>query len=251
MLLKRSLIISVLFIAVLGLSQTSWCKVKIATGEYAPFTTESLEDKGFFSAIVTAAFKEMGEEVEFTFFPWKRCEIVLKKGEFFAAIPYAKSEDREKVFDFSDIAHVTEELLYYYEPKNDLSSFNYTKYSDLKPYKIAGMLGYYYVDPMKKAGLKVDSTPNEILAFKKLIGGRVDIVPIDQIAGMALIKENFSKESHNIKTIKNPFSTSYSFLMISRKYPDAKALTEKFNKGLKIIKENGIYNEILKRHNLL
>ncbi len=248
--LKRLISISVLCIAVFGFSQTSWSKVKIATGEYPPYTTETLEDKGFVSAIVVAAFKEMGEEVEFKFFPWKRCEKVVEKGEFFAAIPYSKSEDREKEFDFSDIVHVTEEFLYYYKPKNDFSSFNYTGYSDLKPYKVAGVLGYYYVDPMKKKGINVDSTPNEISAFKKLIAGRVEFVPFDIITGSTLIREHFANESDNIKTVKNPIATSYSFLMISRKYPDAKALTEKFNRGLIIIKEKMIYNDIMKRHNL-
>ncbi len=249
--LRRFIILSVLCIAVLGLTQTSWSEVKIATGDYPPFTSETMDGKGFFSEIVTAAFKEMGEEVSFSFFPWKRCESVVQKGDFFAAIPYSKSEEREKIFDFSDIGHVTEELLFYYAPQNDLSSFNYTSYSDLKPYKIAGMLGYYYVEAMKKAGLKLDNTPNEIAAFKKLISGRVDLIPIDKTTGMTLIKENFPKELANIKTVKNPLGASYSLLMISRKYPDAKALTEKFNMGLKKIQENGTYDAILKKHNLL
>ncbi len=249
--LKRFILLSVLCIAVLGLTQTSWSEVKIATGDYPPFTSETMDGKGFFSEIVTAAFKEMGEEVSYSFFPWKRCESVVQKGDFFAAIPYSKSEEREKIFDFSDIGHVSEELLFYYAPQNDLSSFNYTKYSDLKPYKIAGMLGYYYIEAMKKEGLKLDNTPNEIAAFKKLIGGRVDLIPIDKTTGMTLIKENFPNELANIKTVKNPLGASYSLLMISRKYPDAKALTEKFNMGLKKIQENGIYDAILKKHNLL
>ncbi len=99
--------------------------------------------------------------------------------------------------------------------------------------------------------MSLDSTPNEISAFKKLISGRVDIIPLDKITGMTLIKENFPNELANIKTVKTPITTSYSFLMISRKYPDAKALTEKFNMGLKKIQENGTYDAILKKHNLL
>ncbi len=251
MLLKRRIIFSILFIAVFGLAQAAWCKVKIATGEYPPFTTEALEDKGFFSAIVKAAFNEVGEEVEFSFLPWKRCEHLVKKGDYFAAIPYAKSEKREKEFDFSDEAYMSIELIYYYEPKNDLSSFNYSEYSDLKSFNIAGIHGYYYVDPMKKLGLKMDSTPNELMAFKKLIAGRVDIILMDQITGMSIIKKNFPNEGQNIKTVKNPSNSSNSFLMISRKYPKAKELTDKFNQGLKKIQENGIYDDILKRHNLL
>ena len=59
--------------------------VEITTGEYAPWTSESLKHGGFSTHIITEAFKLEGYEVNFTFYPWKRVYEAAKDGKRFHA----------------------------------------------------------------------------------------------------------------------------------------------------------------------
>ena len=46
--------------------------VVISTGEWAPFTSESMDNNGVGLHIISAAFAQVGLEVEYQFLPWTR-----------------------------------------------------------------------------------------------------------------------------------------------------------------------------------
>ncbi len=53
-------------------------KITLVTGEFPPYTSKTLEHRGFSTEIVSAVFQEMGKEVEYKFYPWRRCEDLVQ-----------------------------------------------------------------------------------------------------------------------------------------------------------------------------
>jgi len=224
-------------------------KVVLATGEWAPYTSEKMAGGGFFTEIVTAVFKEAGIEVEYKYYPWLRCESEAKAGTAFAAFPYIITPERKKIFDFTDGIYASKARFFYM--KNKITTdVKWEKYEDLKNYKIAGTLGYWYVKSFEKAGLKPDYANDDTASMKKLQAGRVDLFPTDELVGWGIIKKEFPGEVSNFGVVKKPLNVDNLMLMVSRSYPDSAAIKVKVNAALKRIKEKGIYSAILKKYGM-
>jgi polar amino acid transport system substrate-binding protein len=127
-------------------------EVVLATGEWTPYVSETMEGYGAFAEIVSAAFKEMGVPVKYVFSPWKRAEGEVYAGEAFAAFPYIKTEERLKKYDYSDPV-MPSTGVFFYMPNRQKSKITYEKLEDLKSYRVGGVLGYWYEEPFKQAGL--------------------------------------------------------------------------------------------------
>ncbi len=227
-------------------------KVTMVTGEWPPFTSQDLEGKGFITEIITAVSNEIGIETEYKFYPWNRCELLVKEGKAFAAFPYSKNEKRQKIYDYSEPIIRTRDKFYFYKEYHKKDDFTYNKLEDLKPYNIAGMAGYYYIELFENAGMgdNLDYTDNELLAVKKLIAGRVDLVPLNELNAVQLINKHFPDEADNFNALDNPLTQNELHLIVSRTYPDAEKILVSFNDGLNRIKENGIYESILNKYGL-
>ncbi|MBF0224481.1 MAG: transporter substrate-binding domain-containing protein [Desulfobacterales bacterium] len=247
---KVSIFVAVVLILVLfGANSFAADKVVLVTGEWEPYTSEKIENYGFFSEIVTAVFKEIGVEIEYQFLPWKRCELTVKEGKAFATFPYAVSEERKKDFDFTD--NVASSTGRFFFMKSKLKKeVVWENFSDLKDYKLGGTLGYWYEKDFKEAGLKVDYASSDTTGMEKLYAGRFELLATEELVGWGLIKKLFPKDIDDFDTLKKPLNVSELHLMVSKIYPNSSEIKEKFNSGLKSIKEKGIYSEILKKYNL-
>ncbi len=95
------------FIAIFSLCLTQSVvakdKVIIATGEYTPFVSAALKHNGYVSHIIQKAFSFEGIDVEFRYLPWKRSYESTKEGEYDASSFWYESDERKKVFYYSDI----------------------------------------------------------------------------------------------------------------------------------------------------
>lgn len=222
-------------------------EISLATGEWAPYTSEKMEGQGAFTEIVSAVFKEMGQPVKYLFYPWKRAEAETKSGNVFAAFPYITTDERQKDYDFSDPVMISTGK-FFYMPKHQKTEISFTKLEDLQAYNVGGVLGYWYEDPFKQAGLKVDYVSSDEQNIQKLYLGRVDLAAGEELVGWALIKQLYPNEMGQFATLQKSINEDPLRLMISRKYPGASALTLKFNIALKAIADKGIIKQILEKY---
>ena len=65
-----------------------------------------------------------------------------------------------------------------------------------------------------------------------------------------MIKETYPEQVTTFVVAQKPESTDAFRIMVSRKYPNSKELLNKFNEGLKTIKNNGIFHNILKQYDV-
>lgn len=223
--------------------------VILTTGEWAPYTSETLENYGAFTEIVSAVFKEMGVSVKYVFYPWKRAEEEVKAGNVFAAFPYIETAERSQEYDFSAPVFISTGK-FFYLPKNHPSGIQYEKLEDLKAYRIGGVLGYWYEAQFQQAGLQTDYVSSDELNLQKLYQGRVDLAVCDELVGWTLIQKLYPQDAGQFATLAKPLNEDALRLLVSRKFPGAGELTLKFNAALQAIREKGIMQQILSKYGL-
>jgi len=246
--MKKYILIVLAVCLILPSSLWAQKPIQLLTGEVSPYVSKALEGYGFLTEIVTLTFKEMGLKAQYKFYPWKRCEFLVKGGEAWATFPYSYTEKRAEEFHFSDIIGYSTTRFFYYK---NIGTLHYETIEDLKQYKLGGVSGYFYEERFKKAGLRVSYSRNELIAMKKLIAGRVDFLPINEVVGWELIRKNFPQEIiKGFGTLEKPLSQDPLRLMVSKAYPDSQSLLNHFNTTFKKVKKTPAYNTILNKYSL-
>ena len=222
--------------------------ITLNTGEWAPFTSKNLPENGFAAAIVTAVLLEMGHEPEYKFYPWKRAKIMVEQQEVLATFPWSKTEERKKLFAYSESFASSKTKLFYFKDK--LKNVKFKKLKDLKKYIIAGTISYSYLETFSKAGIKVDEASSDEFGFRKLKAGRVDFFACEELVAWQLIKKYFPEEAANFGSLEKEISNDDEYIITSKKNPDGKEFLKMFNEGLKKIKANGTYSKILRKYGI-
>ena len=215
-------------------------KISLATGEWIPYTSANMDDKGNFTNKVSIVFQEMGEDPNYLFYPWRRCFDSVVKSRVWAAFPYSFTEKRAKDVWFSDMLSCSKTVFFYYDPNNGSKNFHFSRLEDLKPYQLGGVTGFFYEESFKKAGLSVDYVSKEINAIEKLKLGRIDLMPVNELVGWNLINNHFPADAHNFKTLPKSLSVEPLHLIVSKDYPGSKVLFDRFNEALKRCREKGL-----------
>ena len=231
---------------------TAWAAdtppIPLVTGEWPPYTGKSVEGEGVVVEIVRAVFQRMGRQPHIEFYPWKRCEAYVQHGLAWATFPYAITAQRLANFRFSDPIIEGKEVWFYYGEK--MKSVKYEDLTDLRPYKIGAVSGYWYGDSFREAGLSVDETSEDIAGLRKLRAGRIDLFPMNELAGIWLINTVFAHDQHSFGMLTKPLGLNRNALMVSKSYPDSDALLEDFNSALRTVREDGTDERIRRRHGL-
>jgi len=240
----------IVLLMMIGLMTISFSarKVLVLSSEYKPLVSETAADHGILAEIITEAFSRIPEyDVRFDFYPWTRCEALVESGYAWGAFPFSMTEERQKRFLFSDILFQSDMVFFYDKRALDIVSLTYEDLSDLRGYAIGCVSGYYYKDRFEEAGLNMLFSPKEEIAFRNLVAGRVDLVPMMDIAGWTLLKEHFSEKLSTIDTLEKPFDRTTGSMMVSKIYPESEIILEAFNLALKTMREDGTYQKLIEK----
>ena len=222
-------------------------KLTLATGEWTPYSSETLEGYGFITEIVTEVMVEMGLTPKYEFHSWTRCYSLVKRGRVWAAFPYSYTAERAQDVLFSDtIGESTTKFFYY----NKEQPYPYERLEDLRPYKLAGVKGYFYEQDFQENGLDVSYTSDELSALKRLAAGRVDLMPMNELVGWALIQKHFPAEAEKFGTLEKAYDTNELKLIVSKEFPEGQELLQQFNEALQRVKQTDAYRAIFTKYGL-
>lgn len=219
----------------------------LVTHEYEPYVSMHCQRKGFLHEIVEAAFTEVGIGIEVEYRPWRRCALLVEEGVAFAAFPYGKTDRREEPAWFSDEIGECRNVFFYHKARMD--DFVFTDLAALRPYLIAGTSGHYYEDIFRKERLRVDYAPGEASGVRKIRMMRADLFAEDEMVGWSLIARIFPSSVDKFASTP-PWNINPQYLMVSKRYPGAKQIMERFNKGLAAIRKKGIYGRIYSKYGI-
>ena len=226
--------------------------VTISNGEWAPFLSEHLPFGGIATRIVTAAFVAAGVDVEYRWYgdAWERAKRDMEHGEVdFSAVWY-HTEERAKKFRFTDPVIDVATVFFYHKD----SPFDWDYIDTIAPDKVIGVTrGYSYTaefDAAKRAGkFRHEVADRDILNFRKLLRRRIDAFVIGELVGHDILKQSFSpSEIAALAVHPKKISEASMYVLISRNHPRAPTLLARFNEGLRLLKDRGEYESIMREY---
>ncbi|MBF0573715.1 MAG: transporter substrate-binding domain-containing protein [Desulfamplus sp.] len=222
-------------------------KIVILGTDWEPYTGGNLPENGFFSEIAVKSLEKRGYKVEVKIVPWKRALETTKLGNSDGLLGASFTEERTKFFHYPK---------YYWESASHFfmkrgKQKNFTTIEALCPATIGILAGSFYEERFKKIEcIKLDPAPSVNLNIRKLIGGRFDYLLESKDSVNYIMKKEFPSEIDSIQPLLPPYEIDRIFLVFSKKNPNYQQISDDFDKGVKMIQENGTYEEILKKHGI-
>ena len=218
--------------------------VRIAIGEWPPYLAENLPHYGVAAHIVKEAFNAAGREVEFQFLPWGRVVVYVENSRFDTSILWVETEERAKSFLFSDVLLEGEAVFFY----NEAKPLEWQTHPDLSNLHFGGLLSasYPWFEAAKAEGrdMQMELVTDERQNFSKLISGRIDAFSLDKLVGLHLLQQDFANQRDQVGYDPTPIE-SWPYRLIFTKSTRGEELVEAFNKGLGIIKQQGVIDTYL------
>lgn len=211
--------------------------ITLTNGEWPPYLSEQAPGYGIASRIVTDAFAAAGVEVRYVFRPWKRAYLEAAGGTYDGTLVWTWGEARAKHFLFSDPVFEGRSVFFHLKSR----PVSWSRFADLTAYRIGGTLGYEY-EFERTPGIAIERANTDLANFRKLLAGRIDLFPSDINAGYALLKAEFTDEDRRqLATHPKAYNVVSYHLLLNRKNPRNIRLMNRFNQGLRTLKDIGRY----------
>lgn len=241
-----------LLLFIFQLSSTAWSEVivKLANGEWPPYHSINLKHHGVASHIIEEAFALEGIKVHYHFAPWKRGMKMAEYGELNGTAVWRYQSDIQEKFYYSDPVFTSETVFFHLKS----FPFAWNEFTDLKGLRIGGTIGYTYNEDYRKAEASkeynIQRISNDELNFSMLLRNRIDIFPITKEVGYFLLQTQYTQNQASLFTYHaksmTPEHERTLHLLLSKHDEKNQQLMASFNKGLKKLKESGLYHQYLK-----
>lgn len=228
-------------------------ELRFSIGEWAPYTSEAIDNRGMATELVAAACLAEGLRPSFEFVPWKRAESYVSSGDCFGTFPYLEIPERQGRFLFSNALFTSSFAIMRNRTNGRSTGLPSTAPEAFKGLKVGITAGTDAVRlPLEKAGALVEETPSVGPSIQKLAAGRIDFVIDDKAVLFHSLKELRAKgAAASLEVLEAGFGEAKTFkVMVSPKFPDSARLLQRLNEGLRKIRADGTYRKILVHYGL-
>jgi polar amino acid transport system substrate-binding protein len=254
MLLLARVLPAVLVAALLGSGGVSDClaegnasMLRLANGEWPPFTGRDLPAGGCDSQVVSEVFAREGIQVQYEFLPWARGLLLSLSGMLDGAVEWDDTPEHRKSHFVSQETLSQQQWVFMHRKATKVS---WERLDDLHPYVIGLTIGYAYsdvfVDLRRQRPTMFHEAASDLLNLKKLLTGRIDLFPIVGPVGQYLIKKELRAEDQAELTLQTkPLAMFTPHLLLSRAVPENERRMQLFEQGLQRLKASDRYREIM------
>jgi len=218
--------------------------ITLSNGEWLPYLSESLPHYGAVSRIVSEAFALEGVTVKYVFRPWSRAYAEAQRGLVNGSVVWSvgpMTTERAREFLSSDTVLEAQSVFFLRKGYN----FTWTRDADLAGLRVGGVAGYEYRFE-EVPGVHLDRAPTEELNLRKLVAGRVDVVPASLDVGRYILRTKFKpEEAAGITVAPGRYNTTHYRLIMRRADAENAGYIERFNRGLRKLKESGRYDQYM------
>lgn len=154
-------------------------KILVVTEEMPPynFTDNKNNITGLATEIVQEIFKRADLAYEITSLPWSRAIRTALSNPDVAIYSIGRNEERELRFKWVGAIASREVWLYKLKSRHDI---RIKELPDLALYVIGGIRDGLRTQYLLKEGFTVDLVTDDINNLRKLLAGRIDLLPIDE-----------------------------------------------------------------------
>ena len=244
-------------------------QVKLLTLEWEPYVGSNIPNKGFVTALITQAFEKAGYDVEIEFHTWDKAMEMARNGKADGIFPAYRDKSREEHFIFSKpfaksylelckrrtfqspspSGGVADEKGYYIQYITDPRIDQTQALRDLKKYKFGVVKGYANTPEFDAADfltkVQVASDKDNIA---QLLSDEVQLIVIDRYVARNIMIKQFPWRSDGIEFLQPTLSSKDLYLAISKNTNNSEEKLKAFDAGLKILKEDGILDRIMRQY---
>ena len=221
----------------------------ITTDDYVPYTiVDGKNVSGVVTDIVAAALKAEGHTVSFVAAPWARAMSMAESGEATGTMPWFKTPEREEKFLYSEAVIDAKNVIFFRKGGKLTKDLAWESYADLAAYRMGGVIGYWYVEGFKRAGIKLQFVKRDEQNVKKLDAERIDAFITDELVGRALIKKIFPGKEDQFDTVEKPDSAAALYVIVRKGNAAGETMVASLNAGLLKLKESGELKQIVAKY---
>ena len=122
------------------------------------------------------------------------------------------------------------------------------RYGDLAAYRMGGVIGYWYVEGFKRAGIKLQFVKRDEQNAKKLDAERIDVFITDELVGRTLVKKVFPGKEGEFDTVEKPDSAAALYVIVRKGNAAGETMVASLNAGLLKLKESGELDQIVAKY---
>ncbi|MBP7652903.1 PAS domain S-box protein [Candidatus Dependentiae bacterium] len=187
--------------------------------------------------IIKAIAKHIPQPIEIKAMDWPEAQKLVLRGEADALIQINQTEERKKIYDFSDA--LLESQFSIFTGTNRMGISGLSSLRGLRVGVEAGGLPRQVLE--KNPQILLTIIPNFLEGFKMLNASSIDAVVVDYRVGAFIIADN---NIRNIKITGKPIAFSYSSIAVKK---GNTKLLNAINNALRIIKSDGTYQQIINK----
>ena len=217
--------------------------VRLAIGDWAPYTSQSDTQGRLLERVVAEAFKAEGLTVKYSYYPWKRSYELTASGQYDGTFPWTRTPERVQRFVLNKLPLMRDEGVFFHLKSKP---FDWHTLDDLRRYKVGVTIGYRDEDAYRQQGITADPVASEELNFQKMLVGRIDVYQTSKTVGYAVINKMFSREdAQRFTHHPTPAQINDYYVLFSKTSPNGGRYADRLDAGLKKIKASGLYDQIM------
>ncbi len=231
----------------LALANDNLIQLVAAADPWPPYIDETHPSGGVSIEVADAAFRTQGYTVRNEVMPWARALEEVKHARVDLILDAWWSQERSELFIYS--RPYMNGPIKFIKRKGD--PFEFDDLSSLQGKSIGLVRNYAYGDEFLKA-----RTYDKVLvthfmqAVQMLALNRIELTIENELVARRRILRDAPELLNQIEFVKQPLSDNYIYVIASYNHPRHVEMISAFNKGLKIILENGIYQKIMDKNYL-
>ncbi|TBU97004.1 substrate-binding periplasmic protein [Phytopseudomonas dryadis] len=213
-----------------------------AEDDWYPYTAyRHGEIQGMSVDIVKAAFAASGTAIELVPYPYARCMQLTHEGQLAACFNTSPDRRIDSEFLLPEESLFSDDILLWANREGAQPDEHLQRLANRR---VAVTIGYEY-GPVFDNNRQVLRIPvrRDLSGFLMLQRGRVDFVAAYRGTAQALFQENpqLAGQFVPVAVLHRP----QLYLSLSRRHPHARELLERFDSGMRTIRGNGHYRQIL------
>ncbi len=219
--------------------------IRLAAGEYPPYTSADLPDGGILGELTRRAFALSGHQVQIDFLPWARAVLVMRRGQYDGLMAiWPDKAMTEKLIPSRPLAY--SELVFFVRSN---ISVPFNTLSQLKGRAVGTVRSYNYPRSIMNSGIVAEDAADDLSNLRKLAAQRFDFVLLEKRVGVYLLghEPDLQKKLVWQTPVLERLPLFIGFAAPKAGHPDWPALYEQ---GLKQLLESGEYGRILKKYDV-
>lgn len=222
--------------------------VQLVTFDYPPYTTQGDQrENGLASNIVREVFSRLRQDIHIKFYPFNRGLALVTYRQVDGFFPLKKTSDRELTLVYPSKPLLTQEYVFFVR-KDSNWKFSGTLES-ISSARMGITRNTSYgprFDKALKSGIfkNIDTTDTHEMNLRKLLAGRVDVVPCSRLVGLHLLQ---SITNGDKAEVSGPSIESVPSYLVFSAGPNAARLVKIFDKTMDDMDKDGTLARLLNK----